>query len=116
MNHSPQILVVEDEEITADLITYTLCAYGYQVTVIDDGETAWQTLQGGMKFDAVLLDRGLPRLDGLSLLKRIKSDAALRPIPVVMETGRDDMGSVIEGIDAGAYYSSRFTPLCCFRC
>lgn len=104
MTNALHILVVEDEEIIAALIERTLVKQHYRVTVVGDGEAAWQILQGSQHFDAILLDRGLPTLDGLSLLKRIKADAVLRTIPVVMETGQGDLDSVREGIDAGAYY------------
>jgi CheY-like chemotaxis protein/anti-sigma regulatory factor (Ser/Thr protein kinase) len=104
MSNALHILVVEDDEIVVGLIEQTLAAPDFRLTVAADGEAAWECLQGAADFDAVLLDRGLPKLDGLSLLKRIKADAALRDLPVVMETGFSDPESVRDGVDAGAYY------------
>lgn len=98
------VLVVEDEEIVAGLIYLTLTDCGYQVTSLDNAESAWQILNSGMHFDAILLDRGLPDMDGMALLHRIKADRDLCHIPVVIETSKDDSDSVREGLAAGAYY------------
>lgn len=98
------ILVVEDEDIIAEVIQFILAENGYKVTVVGDAESAWTTLKQGAAVDLVLLDRGLPGMDGLTLLKHIKADADLRQLPVVLQTGLDDVLSVSEGLSAGAYY------------
>ena len=99
-----RILVVEDEEIVAGLIQMTLETCQHRVSNVADAESAWQILKSGQDFDAILLDRGLPGMDGIELLRRIKDDAELSHIPVVIETGLDDVDSVREGMAAGAYY------------
>ena len=104
MTQTARILVVEDEEIIAELIRLTLKEQGCLVTIMNDAETAWYALENGMNFDAILLDRGLPGMDGMSLLRRIKADAHLQKIPVIIETSLDDIDSVREGLSAGAYY------------
>ena len=98
------ILVVEDEDIIAEVIQFILAENGYKVTLVGDAESAWTTLKQGAAVDLVLLDRGLPGMDGLTLLKHIKADADLRQLPVVLQTGLDDVLSVSEGLSAGAYY------------
>jgi CheY-like chemotaxis protein/anti-sigma regulatory factor (Ser/Thr protein kinase) len=98
------ILVVEDDDITAGLIRHTLAGVGYCVWVETSVEDGWNRLQGREDMDVVLLDRGLPDMDGLELLRRLRGDARLRDIPVVLETTRHDPESVREGVAAGAYF------------
>lgn len=104
MKPGANILVVEDAELISDLIQHILQEEGCKVTLIPDGAGAWQALKSGAVFDLVLLDRGLPDMDGLELLQRIKADAALKQLPVVIQTGLDDANSISKGIAAGAYY------------
>jgi DNA-binding response OmpR family regulator len=94
-----RILVVEDEpRIAADVET-ALRVSGYAVDVTGDGEEAW--FRGDTEaYDAVVLDLGLPRIDGLTLLKRWR--AAGRGFPVLVLTARGAWTERVEGIDAGA--------------
>jgi CheY-like chemotaxis protein/anti-sigma regulatory factor (Ser/Thr protein kinase) len=98
------ILVVEDDDILCDYIVQTLAASGFEATCAHDAERAWDLLAGGARFQAILLDRGLPRMDGMTFLRKIKAVPALARIPVVVETGSDDPAHVREGIAAGAYF------------
>jgi CheY-like chemotaxis protein len=98
------ILLVEDEEITAALTERVLRDQGSRVSIATDGESAWKMLKGGATFDAVLLDRGLPDIDGIVLLQRIKADPELTWVPVIMLTRRDDSESIRETFAAGADY------------
>lgn len=92
-------LVVEDEpDIRADLVR-ALEAAGFTVDGVADGQTAWY--QGDVEdYDAVILDLGLPRLDGLSVLRRWRS--AERSFPVIVVSARGDWTEKVEGIEAGA--------------
>lgn len=98
------ILLVEDEEITAALTESVLCDQGVQVSIAADGESAWKMLKSGATFDAVLLDRGLPDINGIVLLQRIKADPELSWVPVIMLTSRADSDSIRETFAAGADY------------
>jgi DNA-binding response OmpR family regulator len=92
-------LVVEDDpDIRSDL-ERNLCAAGFVVDAVGDGESAWY--QGDVEdYDAVVLDLGLPRLDGLTVLRRWRS--AGRTFPVVILSARGDWTEKVEGIEAGA--------------
>lgn len=92
-------LVVEDDpDIRSDL-DRALSAAGFSVDAVADGETAW--FQGDVEdYDAVVLDLGLPRLDGLSVLRRWR--AAGRAFPVIIVSARGDWTEKVEGIEAGA--------------
>lgn len=100
-------LVVEDEpDIRADL-QRALEAAGFSVDGVGDGEAAW--FQGDVEdYDAVILDLGLPRLDGLSVLRRWRN--AGRAFPVIVVSARGDWTEKVEGIEAGAddYLSKPF--------
>ena len=55
-------------------------------------------------FSAILLDRGMPRMDGMTLLRQIKDEDRHKHIPVIMQTARDSKEEILEGLEAGAYY------------
>jgi DNA-binding response OmpR family regulator len=92
-------LVVEDDpDIQADL-RRAIEAAGFVVDVAADGETAWY--QGDVEdYVAAVLDLGLPRLDGLSVLRRWRS--AGRTFPVLIVSARGDWTEKVEGIESGA--------------
>lgn len=70
-----QLLVVDDDKFMRDVLEMMLSGEGYAVTLAADGEEAWQILDGKQHhFSAILLDRTMPRLDGMGLLARIKAD------------------------------------------
>lgn len=92
-------LVVEDEpDIRADL-AQALRSAGFVVDEAGDGAAAWY--QGDVEdYDAVVLDLGLPELDGLSVLRRWRS--AGRAFPVIVVSARGDWTEKVEGIESGA--------------
>jgi two-component system, OmpR family, response regulator len=94
-----RVLVVEDERRIADDIVTTLHAAGYVVETVGDGNVAW--FRGDTEdYDLIVLDLGLPKLDGLAILKRWR--AAGRTMPVLVLTARGAWAERVEGIDAGA--------------
>lgn len=94
-----RILAVEDDVAILRDIRTTLEANGYLVETATDGEEAW--FKGDTEdYAAVILDLGLPRLDGLVLLKRWRQ--AGRAMPVIVLTARGTWPERVEGIDAGA--------------
>jgi CheY-like chemotaxis protein len=105
MNPTTRILLAEDEPILASIIEDLLTTEGQEVVVCNDGQSAWEKLQSPEeRFDVILLDRVMPGLDGLELLRRIKAEPRLDHIPVIMETGQGDKESIREGLAEGAYY------------
>ncbi|WP_028304624.1 response regulator [Oceanospirillum maris] len=100
-----QILLIEDEDIIAGFIEHTLAKEDIQVTLMSNAEHAWEYLRHqSPQIDAILLDRGLPGMDGIEFLHRLKRDPELHRIPVIVETAAADQESIQQGIDAGAYY------------
>lgn len=99
------ILAVDDEAQNLKVIERYLANTGYRVITADDGQEGWELVQGlGDEIDVVLLDRVMPRMDGLGFLKAIKSSTAWRHIPVIMQTGSAMPKDVADGVAAGAYY------------
>lgn len=100
-----ELLVVDDEAFNRDILDEMLTSAGYVVTHAADGEEAWGLLDGGQhKFAAVLLDRMMPRLDGMGLLARMKADSRFGSLPVIFQTAIDQPADIAEGIKAGAFY------------
>lgn len=94
-----RILVVEDEPTLQAQLKRVLEAQAYAVDTADDGEEGW--FQGDTEpYDAVILDLGLPTLDGLTVLKRWRQ--AGRAMPVLVLTARGSWQEKVDGMDAGA--------------
>jgi two-component system OmpR family response regulator len=94
-----RILVVEDDPAIARDLVAALEASGFLVDACGDGETAW--FKGDTEdYAAVVLDLGLPKLDGLSALRRWRANG--RDVPVIVLTARGAWPERVEGIDAGA--------------
>ena len=96
-----RVLVVEDEPSISAQLNEALSAAGYAVDVADNGVDAHHlAIDGNQPFDAVVLDLGLPQMDGLTVLKKWR--AAGRTLPVLILTARDNWHEKVAGIDAGA--------------
>jgi DNA-binding response OmpR family regulator len=94
----PRVLVVEDDEEIALVLQRSLRLEGYEVRIAGDGEAA---LDQSVAFnpDLVILDLGLPKLDGIEVARRLrKSD----DVPILMLTARDALEARVEGLDSGA--------------
>lgn len=94
-----RVLVVEDDPDLAAQLGQSLAREGYAVDRAGDGE-AGEFLGTTETYDAVVLDLGLPRLDGLSVLRRWREAGNL--VPVLILTARDAWHEKVQGIDAGA--------------
>jgi len=94
-----RVLLVEDDPRIAKSVATAIEGAGYVVSSAADGETA-EFLGQTEDFDAVVLDLGLPKMDGLTVLKAWR--AARRDMPVLILTARDTWREKVEGIDAGA--------------
>ena len=94
-----RILIVEDDRRIRQDVEAALSAAGYVVEAVSDGEEGW--FRGSTEdYAAVVLDLGLPGLDGMSLLKRWRAEG--RDFPVLILTARGTWRERVEGIDAGA--------------
>jgi len=94
-----RILIVEDEDLIADSIKAALEDAGFVPEVVSDGESAW--FQGSTEaYSAAVLDIGLPKLDGLSVLRNWRQEKV--NMPVILLTAKGSWSERVDGIDAGA--------------
>lgn len=100
-----KILIVDDEEINVEIIErYLEEEGGFTPITASDGEEGWEKLQQNPDISVVLLDRMMPKLNGIEFLERLKLDSQYKDLPVIMQTALADSKSFEEGIRAGAYY------------
>ncbi|HWC70233.1 MAG TPA: response regulator transcription factor [Actinomycetota bacterium] len=94
-----QIMIVEDEQRISSFVSKGLRANGFATVVVSTGEQALARLRGD-EFDLVILDIGLPGIDGYEVLRELRSwDAAIQ---VVMLTARDEVDDTVHGLEVGA--------------
>jgi len=95
---SPRVLVVEDDDEIAGVLQRSLRLEGYDVRISSDGEAALTDARAFVP-DLVVLDLGLPKLDGMEVAKRLRADD---DVPILMLTARDEVEARVEGLDTGA--------------
>jgi DNA-binding response OmpR family regulator len=94
-----RILIAEDEERIASFVERGLRSNGFVTTVVGDGENAYQEGVSG-SYDLMVLDIGLPRMDGFTVLRRLRE--ARVTMPVVILTARDSVRDTVAGLEGGA--------------
>ena len=97
------IWCVEDDASIRDIEIYALKSAGYQAAGYEDGTSFWESVQKE-KPELVVLDVMLPGVDGITLLRRMREDPALKEIPVILATARGAEIDKIQGLDLGADY------------
>ena len=97
-DRSPRVLVVEDDEEIAQVLQRSLRLEGYEVKLALDGQVALD-VAGAFNPDLVILDLGLPKVDGIEVARRLR---AHDDVPILMLTARDAVESRVEGLDSGA--------------
>src|SRR3974390_783013 len=104
MRDTPKILAVDDEEFNLDILTSSLADAGYEVFEARDGLEALKTLEEQPDIEVILLDRMMPNVDGMEVIRRIKSGGRFQDIAVIMQTAAAATEQVLQGIKAGVYY------------
>jgi len=100
-----KVLTVDDEAIARRLLSEFLEDAGYEVAMASDGEQAMAVLEAEYdRFDAVVLDRVMPRMDGMQVMRAIAADTRFIGLPVIMQTALAEPDEIRAGIEAGAYY------------
>lgn len=94
-----RILLVEDDENLASVLTYQLTQEGYETDACENGGDAFYYIEKGI-YDIILLDRMLPEVDGISILKKMR-DAGIS-VPVILLTALGEVQDKVTGLDAGA--------------
>ena len=96
-----KVLIVEDEDLIAKVLSIRLENSGYHVSIAYDGEEGLEQAKKE-KPDLMLLDIGLPRIDGNTLCELIKTDPATKGIKIIMLTGKRLVGDMENAFSAGA--------------
>jgi CheY-like chemotaxis protein len=107
-----RLLVVDDVEANRELIAHQLARQGYTVAAAANGRDALDLL-AVQEMDLILLDILMPEMDGVEVLRRLKSDAALSDVPVIVISALDDVDSVVRCIQMGAedFVTKPFDPV-----
>jgi class 3 adenylate cyclase/CheY-like chemotaxis protein len=101
MHDPPLILVVDDNEANRDILATRLTANGYRPIQAADGEEALAATYEHRP-DLLLLDVMMPKIDGIEVCRRLKSDNSLPFTPIILVTAKTDTRDVVQGLDAGA--------------
>ena len=108
-----KILLVDDSNTMRRIQKNTLKQIGYEdVLEAGDGQEALSTLKANSEIKLVLMDWNMPNMDGITALKTIKGDDALKHVPVIMVTSESEKSRIIEAIQSGAanYVVKPFQP------
>lgn len=95
------VLIVDDEPVTQDLLRLMLEPAGFRVTEAEDGLDALKKVQES-KPDIMILDVMMPNMDGITVCKKIRSNAETADLPIIMLSGKTHLNAVEEGLQAGA--------------
>ncbi len=102
---SAHILLVDDEPLNLEILALHLACPAYSTTCAENGQAAWDILDADPEgFDAILLDRMMPVMNGMELLAKLRADPRFAALPVIMQTAAAGKEQVAEGLRQGAYY------------
>jgi sigma-B regulation protein RsbU (phosphoserine phosphatase) len=105
-------LIADDDRITTAILSSTLQRWDIEAVVANDGGAAWEVLSRPDAPSLSIIDWMMPTVDGLELCRRIRKDATLAHMYVILLTGRDERTDVVAGLEAGAddYIVKPFDP------
>src|ERR1700752_4140212 len=101
MHNPARILIVDDNETNRDILMARLGPQGYDLSQAADGEEALAAAKEQLP-DLILLDVMMPKLDGIEVTRRIKSDPNLPFMPIILVTAKAASEDVVTGLEAGA--------------
>lgn len=101
-----RVLIVDDEQFNLELLEEDLNDEGFKTVCARNGEEAYEILQKDHNFCVILLDRMMPKMNGMEFINKIKQNPGsdLARIPIIMQTAAASKEQVVEGIKAGVYY------------
>jgi len=104
MGNKVKILAVDDEVFNLDIISEYLVDAGFEVICASDGVVALEKLKQHPDVGVIVLDRMMPNMDGMAVLKTLREDQLFKDIPIIMQTAAASSKRIQEGIEAGVYY------------
>lgn len=97
-----KILLVDDEPYIRQLYAHILSGKGHSVTEVDNGDEAYDKICGSEEYDLILLDIMLPKLSGIKILEKLKSEGKQEKIKqIILLTNLDEDGTVAQGLSFG---------------
>lgn len=105
------VLIVEDQDEIQALLKFKLRSSGYNVILADNGKKAIEVAQSKMP-DLIVLDMMMPVMDGIETLLKLKEDARLKPIPVIIVSAKSTEQDIVRALESGAddYITKPFSP------
>ncbi len=100
MRTPPRILIVDDNAANVDILRARLAAHGYELVTAADGEEALAAVREHLP-DLILLDVMMPKVDGIEVCRRLRADASMPFIPIVLVTAKSDPKDVVAALEAG---------------
>lgn len=105
MENNGKILIVDDEPFNVRILAEYLSLADYAAETAADGVIAWELLSNNPNaYDAVLLDRMMPNMNGMEVLVKMKAHPQLKQLPVIMQTAAASKQDILDGLQGGAYY------------
>lgn len=101
MHTPPRVLIADDNDANRDILETRLSVHGYELMQAADGEEAMAVATDHLP-DLILLDIMMPKLDGIEVCRRLKSDPTLPFMPIILVTARADTKDIVAGLEAGA--------------
>ena len=98
-----KILAVDDDVFNLDIMSEYLTLAGFEVVAADDGDIALRKLEDNPDIAVIILDRMMPRMGGMEVLRRVKTDPRFCNVPVLMQTAVTSPGRKFEAINAGVF-------------
>jgi DNA-binding response OmpR family regulator len=107
-----QVLIAEDDRVTAEILARTLQRWGHTTTLVSDGARAWDALAATAAPTLAVLDWMMPEMDGPDVCRRVRRDRPEANMYLLLVTAREGRGDMVAGLDAGAddYIVKPFDP------
>ena len=107
-----QVLIADDDRVTAEILARTLQRWDFQTTVVGDGAAAFAYLRAVTGPTLAILDWMMPGMDGPEICRRVRSDLPLANMYLLLVTARESRGDLVAGLNAGAddYIVKPFDP------
>ena len=107
-----RVLIADDDPVMRHLVTTIVKQQDCEVVVVNDGRAAYRILQSDSQFRAAILDMTMPFLEGLDLIRYMRSERRLMRIPIMMITAEQDIKLMASSFSAGAtaFLPKPFTP------
>jgi len=112
ISNSKRVLIADDDAVIRQIVTRLVEKEGYKPVICNDGREAYQTLQSDADFRGAIFDMMMPYLQGLEIIRFMRTERRLMRIPVMMITSEQDLQLMVNSFSSGAtlFLPKPFTP------